>query len=71
MRGDRLLHGMLPAHSVSAVSDGSIRALPITVSALKRDIAVIFRERAPLSAASQELVAHVEAVGNELSRANA
>lgn len=63
---------MLPAHSAaSAVSEGFIRALPITVPALKRDIAVIFRERAPLNAASQELVAHVEAVGHELSHAHA
>lgn len=64
--------GMLPAHAAaSAVSKGSIKALPITVPALKRDIAVIFRERAPLNAASQGLVAEVEAVGNHLSRADA
>jgi LysR family transcriptional regulator of gallate degradation len=60
---------MLPSHAVTeAVSERRIRALPITVSALKRDIAVIFRERLPLSSASQDLVMHIAAVGTDLSK---
>ncbi len=60
---------MLPAHSVTAdVSEGTIRALPITVPALKRDIAVIFREGSPLDPVSRELITHIEAIGTDLSR---
>jgi LysR family transcriptional regulator of gallate degradation len=59
---------MLPAHSVAAdVSEGTIRALAITVPALRRNIAVIFRERSPLDGVSQELITHIEAIGTNLS----
>jgi LysR family transcriptional regulator of gallate degradation len=60
---------MLPAHSVTAdVSEGTIRALAITVPALRRNIAVIFRERSPLDSVSRELITHIEAIGTDLSR---
>jgi len=60
---------MLPAHSVTAdVSEGTIRALAITVPALRRNIAVIFPERSPLDSVSRELIAHIEAIGTDLSR---
>lgn len=60
---------LLPAHAVTAaVSDGVIKALPITVSALKRDIAVIFRERSPLLSVSQALIDDIEEIGTDLSR---
>ena len=59
---------MLPAHSVMRdISEGNLRALPITVSALRRDIAVIFRERSPLDSVSRELVTHIQTIGNDLS----
>lgn len=59
---------LLPAHSaLDKVKEGTIKALPITVPALKRDIAVIFRERAPLTEESRSLLTHVQEVGNELS----
>jgi len=60
---------MLPAHSVTSdVSEGTIKALTITVPALSRDIAVIFRERSPLDNVGRELVTHIEAIGTDLSR---
>ena len=60
--------GMLPSHAIAVGADESrIRALPITAPALKRDIALVFRERLPLSEASQQLVAQIQAVGMELS----
>lgn len=63
---------MLPAHSITGtVHEDTIRALPITVSALKRDIAVIFREGSPLDSVSQALVTHIEAIGTDLSRRHA
>ena len=59
---------LLPAHSaVDEVREGTIKALPITVPAMKRDIAVIFRERAPLTDESRALLTHVQDVGGELS----
>ena len=59
---------MLPAHSVTtAANEETIKPLPITVSALNRNIAVIFRERLPLDSASQELITHIQAKGSELS----
>jgi LysR family transcriptional regulator of gallate degradation len=59
---------MLPAHSVtSEVSEGTLKALAITVPALSRDIAVIFRERSPLNSVSRELIKDIEAVGTDLS----
>jgi hypothetical protein len=60
---------MLPAHSVTSdVSEGMIKALAITVPALSRDIAVIFRERSPSDSVGRELIAHIEAIGTDLSR---
>ncbi|SRR6266550_2718095 len=59
---------MLPAHCVAAdLSEGTIRALAITVPALKRDIAVIFRERSPLENVTQELITDIAAIGTDLS----
>lgn len=59
---------MLPSHTVfSAVHDGAIRPLNITLPVMKRDIAVIFRERAPLGTASKDLIAHIETLGAELA----
>lgn len=63
---------MLPGHSVSTeVSGGALRALPITLPALRRDIAVIFRDRTTLDGPSRALVAHVRTIGTELARENA
>jgi len=60
---------MLPAHSVTAdVSEGTIRALAIAVPALRRNIAVIFRERSPLDSVSRELITHIQDIGTDLSR---
>ena len=60
---------MLPAHSVMRdISEGNLRALPITVSALRRDIAVIFRERSPLDSLTRDLITQIKAIGNDLSR---
>ncbi|MFZ4288141.1 LysR family transcriptional regulator [Variovorax sp. HJSM1_2] len=59
---------MLPSHSVvSNVRDGTIRALSITLPLMKRDIAVIFRERAPLDEASKDLIKQIETLGTELT----
>lgn len=59
---------MLPAHSVMVdIREGAIKALPIAVPALKRDIAVIFRQRSPLDSVSRGLITHIEALGTELS----
>lgn len=58
---------LLPAHSAMVdVREGFIKALPITIPALKRNIAVIFRESAPLNDVHREFIAHLEAVGKEL-----
>lgn len=52
---------MLPIHAVAAdVSSGFIKALPLDVSSLKRNIAVVFRENAPLTAVSQDLIRCIE-----------
>ena len=60
--------GLLPAHCATlSPSVGSIQALPISAPALKRDIAVIFRERTSLMEAAHDLVTEVQAVGNRLS----
>ncbi|MBB5422546.1 LysR family transcriptional regulator of gallate degradation [Paraburkholderia sp. JPY158] len=58
---------LLPAHStIVEVKEGSIKVLPITFPALKRNIAVIFRETAPLNDMHRDFIAHLEAVGKEL-----
>lgn len=60
---------LLPIHSVVSSGAGSgIRPLEITVPALKRDIAVIFRGRAALSELSQDFISIIESIGTELSR---
>ncbi len=59
---------MLPEHCVAAdLREGTIKSLAITVPGLKRDIAVIFRERSPLDSVSQELITQIGALGTELS----
>lgn len=61
---------MLPIHAVAAdVSAGFIKALPLDVSSLKRNIAVVFRENAPLAAVSQDLIRHIEETGLALTQA--
>jgi len=56
------------AHAVgSDVSEGRIKLL--SIPKMKREIAVIFRERSPLDGTSRELVAQIEAVGCALGRA--
>jgi DNA-binding transcriptional LysR family regulator len=60
---------MMPPHAIAIdVSEGRIKALPITVPQLSRNIALIFRERSPLTQLSQKLVKAIEAVGNELTK---
>ena len=60
---------MLPAHSVPLdLSEGKIKALDITVPALRRDIAVIFRARSPLDSVTRDLAAKIGAIGADLSR---
>jgi LysR family transcriptional regulator of gallate degradation len=59
---------MLPDHCVkTTIGTNTITPLPITVPALKRDIAVIFREVAPLDNISQDLVEYIAATGTQLS----
>ncbi|CAG2153845.1 HTH-type transcriptional regulator CatM [Cupriavidus yeoncheonensis] len=61
---------LLPAHAaISQTTASPIKALPITVAELKRDIAVIFRERAPLREISQDLIHFIREVGNDLASA--
>ncbi|MFZ4286339.1 LysR substrate-binding domain-containing protein [Variovorax sp. HJSM1_2] len=61
---------MLPIHAVAAdVSAGFIKALPLDVSSLKRNIAVVFRENAPLAAVSQDLIRCIEETGQALTQA--
>jgi LysR family transcriptional regulator of gallate degradation len=60
---------LLPEHAVTTeLLEGKLRALPVTVPEFKRDIAVIFRENAPLQAAGLELVSQIAAVGDEITR---
>ena len=55
---------MLPASAISSdIRDGRIKPVNIMVPLLNRDIAVIFRERFPMSPAGRDLVAHIEAAG--------
>jgi len=63
---------MLPVHSVTAaIKERKIKALPFAVPGLKRNIAVIFREKSSLDNASQKLIAHIEAIGTDLSSGDA
>jgi len=60
---------MLPASAIASdIREGRIKPLNFMVPLLNRDIAVIFRERSPLAAASRELIAHIEAAGLDVSR---
>jgi DNA-binding transcriptional LysR family regulator len=59
---------LLPEHAVaSELAEGKLRALPVSVPEFKRDIAVIFRERSPLEAASQQLVSQIAITGDEMT----
>jgi DNA-binding transcriptional LysR family regulator len=60
---------MLPEHAImSDLGEGTLKPLAITVPALSRDIAVIFRERSALDASGRDLVRQIETVGADLSR---
>ena len=59
---------MLPASAIgSDIRDGRLVTLDIMVPLMHRDIAVIFRERFPLTAASRDLVSCIKAAGLELA----
>ena len=60
---------LLPEHA--ATSDGTkskLKPLRIAVPALRRDIAVVFRERSALDTPSRDLIRQIEIVGADLSR---
>jgi DNA-binding transcriptional LysR family regulator len=60
---------LLPTHTVTEeVKEGKIQPLELSLKKLNRDIAVMFRERAPLDEASRSLVAHIQAVGSSFGR---
>ena len=60
---------MLPASAVSTdVREGRIGVLDITGPLLHRDIAVMFRERLPISDAGRELVEQIAAAGASLGQ---
>jgi len=60
---------LLPTHTVTdEVKEGKIQPLNLSLRQLNRDIAVMFRQRAPLDEASRSLVAHIEAVGASFGR---
>jgi DNA-binding transcriptional LysR family regulator len=60
---------MLPEHAVmSDLGESTLKPLAITVPALSRDIAVIFRERSTLDASSRDLIRQIQTVGTDLSR---
>jgi DNA-binding transcriptional LysR family regulator len=60
---------MLPASAIGGdVRDGRIVPLDIMVPMLNRDIAVIFRERFPLTPASRALVAQIESAGLDIGQ---
>ncbi len=60
---------LMPTHAVSEeVKEGKIQPLELSPQQLNRDIAVMFRERAPLDEASRSLVAHIEAIGSSFGR---
>lgn len=55
---------LLPAHTVDAeVKAGAIQALSLSIPAMKRDIAVIFRERTQLDEVAQTLIEHIREAG--------
>jgi DNA-binding transcriptional LysR family regulator len=58
---------MLPASAIGAeASEGLLRPLDISDPLLNRDIAVIFREKQPLTAAAKDLVAAIATIGLEV-----
>jgi DNA-binding transcriptional LysR family regulator len=60
---------LMPTHTVTdEVKEGKIQPLNLSLQQLNRDIAVMFRERAPLDEAGRSLVAHIEAVGTSFGR---
>jgi DNA-binding transcriptional LysR family regulator len=60
---------MLPEHAVTSNPVRSrLKPLRITVPALGRDIAVIFRDRMTLDTSSRDLIRQIETVGADLSR---
>jgi LysR family transcriptional regulator of gallate degradation len=60
---------MLPEHAVTSNPGKSkLRPLRITVPALSRDIAVIFRDGTVLDTPSRDLIRQIETVGADLSR---
>jgi DNA-binding transcriptional LysR family regulator len=59
---------LLAAHSVGLeMSEDRIKPLNICLPHMNRNIAVIFRENAPLGEAGMSLVAHIEATGSRFS----
>jgi LysR family transcriptional regulator of gallate degradation len=59
---------MLPAHSMMAESGaGTVLPLSISVPALRRDIALIFRDGTALDAPGLDLVRHVRTIGRHLA----
>jgi LysR family transcriptional regulator of gallate degradation len=61
---------MLPEHAaMSDPREDTLKPLAITVPALSRDIAVIFREGSSLDTSSRDLVRQIETVGVDLSPA--
>lgn len=60
---------LLPGHAVATdIATGRLKLLDLGAAQLGRDIAVVFRERSPLQAATRELVSEVEAAGLLLSQ---
>jgi DNA-binding transcriptional LysR family regulator len=58
---------LLPASAASSdIREGRIKPLNIMVPLLNRDIAVIFRDRLPLTAAGRDLVSQIAAAGIDL-----
>ncbi|KQQ85642.1 LysR family transcriptional regulator [Aureimonas sp. Leaf324] len=59
---------LLPASAVNAdIAEGRLRSIDIPDPLLHRDIAVMFRERTPLTDAGRRLVEEIEAAGQALS----
>lgn len=59
----------LPASAIATdVRQGRFRPFDINTPLLNRDIAVLFHERSPLSSASRDLVADIQAAGLDMSR---
>jgi DNA-binding transcriptional LysR family regulator len=61
--------GMLPSYIGSSPrAAGMLVALPLSDATLNRDIALITRSASPMTLAGNRLVAHIEAVGGEMTR---